>query len=105
MTPIVIHADGTDCTHEGEPQAPIHADGFPVCPAGQLMTHVRLAEVTLTIDQVYTSIKSMAEGWASAITPIVSALAQFGRTLSSNPAIRALAAAAEERQREETGRG
>jgi hypothetical protein len=109
MNPVIIHADGTDCGHEGTLQATLHMDGGPRCPAGQPVTHVRFGGTTLTIEQAYASLKQVADAWAKAITPILSALAEFGRKLSAEPSIRALAAAAkvvdEERQREDADRG
>jgi hypothetical protein len=104
MDPVMLHGDGTDCRHEGNAQAAISDEGGPICPAGLPITHMRFNGNTLTIEQAYTSLKSMADAWVKALNPIVTALAAWGRQVSGDPVIRALAAASavvdEERQRE-----
>lgn len=37
-----IHADGTDCLHEGKALAPEATPGGPVCAGGLRLTHVRV---------------------------------------------------------------
>lgn len=104
MNPVMLHADGTDCHHDGQPQATMLDEGGPLCPGGQPVTHVRFNGKVLTIEEAYSSIKAMASNLAAAITPLVAAAAEFCRRISADPAIRALAAAAqvvsEERARE-----
>lgn len=70
------------------------------------MTHVRYGGTTLPVDQAYASLKSMADAWVKALTPIVTAMAEFGRQMSAEPTIRALAALAavvDEARRAEDG--
>ena len=38
MKPVMIHADGTDCHHEGPPQSAVHDDEGPRCAGGLLVT-------------------------------------------------------------------
>ncbi len=30
----MLHADGTDCCHDGQPQATLLDEGGPLCPGG-----------------------------------------------------------------------
>lgn len=104
MNPVLVHADGTDCQHTGQIQATMLDEGGPLCPGGLPVTHVRFNGRVLTIDEAYTAFNGLARSLAAAITPLVAAFAEFFRHVSADPAIRALAAAAEvvtdERRRE-----
>lgn len=91
----MIHADGTDCHHAGQPQATVHDEGGPLCPGGLLVRHVRFNGKVLTVEEACTSFTSMARTFAAAITPLIAAFAEFTRQISADPAIRALAAAAD----------
>lgn len=109
MDPVIIHADGTDCHHKGQPQASAHDDGALRCPAGIRVTHVRFNGQMVTIEEACATLKSAADAWVKAITPVVAALAGFVRQFTSDPAICALAAAAavvdEERALDDARRG
>lgn len=102
--PALLHADATECGHEGIPQATVHDDGGPLCPGGQPVTHVLFNGRRLTISETCVAFDSMAKTIINAITPFVEALIELGRKLGTDPAIRALTAMAEiineERQRE-----
>jgi hypothetical protein len=111
VNPVMVHADGTDCNHEGPPQA---RDGGVACPAGQLITHVRVNGKPLTLAEACAALQSVAEAWTHALTPLVTAMAAWAQSMgsalwASSPAIRALAAACavvdEERERYEQQRG
>jgi hypothetical protein len=95
VNPVLLHADGTDCRHEGKPQADIHADGGPLCPGGEQVTHVRFNGQVSTVGQAYASLASIAGTVAAALTPLVTAFAELGRRIGGDPGIRALAAYAE----------
>jgi hypothetical protein len=103
--PAMVHADGTDCRHEGDPQRLFTGDGGPECPAGVQVTHLRVNGKTLTFAEAHAALKSIADSWTRALTPAITAFADLGRRVSEDPAIRALAAACavvdEERRREE----
>jgi hypothetical protein len=100
----IVHADGTTCQHDGEPQATMAEDGGPLCPGGQQVTHIRFGGRLLTIAEAYAAFSSMAETITKAIAPLAAAFVEFGRKLSTDPYIRALTAAAavieQERERE-----
>jgi hypothetical protein len=97
MKPVMIHADGTDCRHEGPPQATIHDEDGSLCAAGIRVTHVRFNGKVLTIGEAYAALKNVADVFAAQLTPMITALAglcnQIGAAM--DPAIRTLAAAAE----------
>lgn len=100
----MIHADGTDCDHEGAPQRVATDDPMPLCPAGLPVTHVRLYDKVVTTGEALSSFRSIAEAVTRSLTPMVTAYAEFARKLSTDPHIRAFAAAAavvdEERAKE-----
>jgi class 3 adenylate cyclase len=100
--PAIVHADGTDCHHEGDPQRLFTGDDGPECPAGVQVTHMRVNGRTLTFAEAHAALKSIADAWVKALSPVITAFAELGRRVSDDPAIRALAAAAaivdEERQ-------
>lgn len=104
MNPVMLHADGSDCHHDGQPKATLLDEGGPLCPGGQPVTHVRFNGRVLTIEEAYASIAALARTFARALNPVIAAFAEFGGRISADPAIRALAAAAdvvsEERRRE-----
>lgn len=107
MNPVLLHADGTECAHEGKPHAGIRADGGPACADGQQVTHVRFNGQVITIGQAYASLRSLAETIATALAPMITAyagaFAEIGARIGDDPAVRALAAyavvAEEERRR------
>lgn len=105
MNPVLLHADGTDCRHEGRPRADVHADGGALCPAGVQVTHVRFNGQVSTVEQAYASLASIAGSVAAALTPVITDFAGLGRRIGDDPGIRALAAYAaavdEERRRED----
>lgn len=110
MKPVMIHADGTDCDHEGSPQRLATDDLAPLCPAGLPLTHVRIGVNVMTMGDALSSFRSIAEAVTRSLTPMVTAYAEFANRLLSSPHIRALAAAAavidEERAKElESGHG
>jgi hypothetical protein len=104
MIPVIIHEDGTYCHHEGQPQI---SENGPSCPAGVLVTHIRVGEKVLTLDEAVAAFQSMAQALVAAISPLIEGLARAFSSLTRDPAIRALGAAAavveEERRREESG--
>lgn len=95
LAPVLVHADGTNCRHEGTPKATLGMDGGSACPAGKPVDAVRFDGTTLTIEQVQRSLKSIGEAWTKLITPGISALvAKAAPLMGGDPVIRALAAAA-----------
>lgn len=94
MNPVMVHADGTDCHHEGQAQATIQAAGGPLCPAGHQITHVRFNSKTLTIEEACAGLQLITEAFARIFTPMSVAFAEFGRRFSADPVMRAFAAAA-----------
>lgn len=80
MNPVIIHADGTDCRHQGTPQAAVSDDGGPLCPAGQPVTHIRFNGQVLTIEQAAAAFRQMTTGFAEALKPLAAAFARFART-------------------------
>jgi hypothetical protein len=97
MKPVMIHAGGTDCRHEGTPRATIHDEGGPLCAAGIRVTHVRFNGKVLTIGEACAALKNAADVFATQLTPVITALAELGNRIGAalGPAIRALTAAAE----------
>jgi hypothetical protein len=94
LAPVLVHADGTNCSHAGKPKPIASLNDVPTCPAGQPVTEVRFDGRTLTLGQVYRSLKSIAEAWTKLLTPSMSTLlAAVGPMLEADPQIRALAAA------------
>jgi len=96
----ILHSDGTTCRHEGDAKATVHDDGGPLCPAGEQITHIRYNGRLLTIAEAYAAFSSIAETITKAFAPLADAFAEFGRRLSTDPYIRALAAASEVIERE-----
>lgn len=94
MKPVMIHEDGTDCAHEGKPQAVIQDEGGPLCPGGCPVTHIRFNGHVMTMAEATAAFHSVARTFTAALTPLITACAEFARKLSTDPAIRALAAAA-----------
>ena len=92
---LLLHADGTVCLHTGKPQSTMLDDVGPLCPAGQSITHASYNGRLLDITEAYAAFSSMAETITKAFEPFAAALAEFARIASTNPYIRALAAAAE----------
>jgi hypothetical protein len=102
---VMIHADGTDCGHEGKAKATVYDDGGPACAGGIPVTHVRFNGQVLTIGQACAALKQMGDTISKALTPMVTDLARFARQVCDDISIVALAAASavvdEEREREE----
>jgi hypothetical protein len=100
----MIHADGTDCLHEGTAQATVADEGGPVCAGGQPVTRVRFNGQVLTVEEACQALKNIADVFAKQLTPAITSLASLASQIGAamEPAIRALAAAAqvvdEERQ-------
>ena len=97
MNPVIIHADGTDCRHEGEPRGTA-ADGAPACPAGQRVTHIRFNGRTLSIAEAYEAFQAISAAFTQMLTPVLAglgaAISEFGRRLSdANPVFRGSSAA------------
>ena len=96
MKPVMIHADGTDCHHEGPPQAAAHDDDGPRCAGGLLVTHVRFGGRTLTIEEASAALQSVASAFAAAFIPLAESLTaafvNFGRQVRDDPRLRVLAA-------------
>jgi hypothetical protein len=94
VNPVIIHADGTDCRHEGMPAS---GESGPVCPAGQRITHVRFNGKTLTMEEAHTALQSVASAFAKAVVPLMeimsAAFVNLGRRLHDDPRLRVLAAA------------
>ena len=96
MKPVMIHADGTDCHHEGPPQPAVRDDGGPRCAGGLLVTHVRFGGRTLTIEEASAALQSVASAFAAAFIPLMDSLTaafvNFGRQVRDDPRLRVLAA-------------
>jgi hypothetical protein len=90
MNPVMIHADGTACHHQGEPLASVYDDGGPACAAGIQVTHVRVGDRTLTMAEAEVAFLQLAVAWSEALRPFVDAFARWAE--QATPAIRALAA-------------
>ena len=81
MDPVLLHADGTDCRHDGPPAATAgDPGGGPCCAAGIPVTHVRVGAQILTI----------AEAQA-AFAELTAALGEMFAVLAGN--VREMAAA------------
>jgi hypothetical protein len=71
--PVIVHADGTDCHHPGDPQATADDPGGPRCPAGMPVGGVRVGAVTWTLDEAAAALdRAMA-----AIRPVLEAAARI----------------------------
>lgn len=95
LAPVLVHTDGTNCRHEGQPKSMVGLPGGPACPAGKPVDALRFDGTTLTIEQVQRSLKSIGEAWTKLITPgILVLVAAAAPLIDGDPVIRALAAAA-----------
>jgi len=96
MKPVMIHADGTDCHHEGPPQSAVHDDEGPRCAGGLLVTHVRFNGRLLTVEEAAAALQSVASAFAAAFIPLMESLTaafvNFGRQIRDDPRLRVLAA-------------
>lgn len=95
MKPVMIHEDGTDCRHEGEPQATVDDDYGPRCAGGILVTHVRFNGKTLTVEEAAQALQSVASAFSAAFIPLMESLSaafvNFARQVSDDPRLRILA--------------
>jgi hypothetical protein len=93
----MIHADGSDCDHEGSPLAAVSDVGGPRCAGGEPVTHVRINGSVLTIEEAVKAFQNIADAFTAVLSPLIASLAswagQFGAALQ--PAARILAAAGE----------
>jgi hypothetical protein len=96
MKPVMIHADGTDCHHEGAAQATVHDEGGPKCAAGLPVTHVRFNGREMTVEEAYASLKNIADVFAKQLTPVITAFVKLAAQIGAamEPTIRVLATAA-----------
>ena len=76
MIPVIVHADGTDCHHAGQPQATMPG-GAPLCAAGLPVTHIRFNGQVLTIEQAAAAFMKLAEAFSEAVKPLMTAFARF----------------------------
>jgi len=97
MKPVMIHADGTDCRHEGTPQATVYDEGGPRCANGQQVTHVRFNGRVMTVEEAGHALKDIADTFAKLLTPVITAFVKLAADIGTamEPTIRILAAAAE----------
>ena len=93
--PVLVHADGTDCHHAGPVLRTVEDAGGPACSAGMDVTAVRLGDATVSIGDACASFRSLARTLAQAMGPLVAGFAETAQMLTRDPAVRALAAAAE----------
>jgi hypothetical protein len=80
--PTIVHADGTDCTHDGTPLSGVNDPDGPVCGGGQPVTHIRFNGQTLTIAEASALVMKLGEVMAEAMKPIVKAFEEMGRKLA-----------------------
>jgi hypothetical protein len=96
MKPVMIHADGTGCHHEGPPKSAVHDGEGPRCAGGLLVTHVRFNGRTLTVEEAAAALQSVASAFAAAFIPLMESLSaafvNFGRQVRDDPRLRVLAA-------------
>jgi hypothetical protein len=104
MIPVMLHADGTVCYHDGPLQRTLPEESGPLCGGGQPVTHVRFHGKVVTIEEAAAAVEQMAGAFARALESLGAGLAEFGRRISADPALRALAAAYEEQRREASER-
>lgn len=97
MKPVMIHEDGTDCGHEGTPQATITDEGGPRCAGGQLVTHVRFNGNVMTVEEAAHALKNIADTFTKLLTPLITSFVKLTADIGAamDPAIRILAAASE----------
>jgi hypothetical protein len=95
MDPVLIHDDDSTCHHHGPAVATVHHPDGPRCSAGQLITHVRFNGQTLTVTEAYHAVMNLAATFTAALQPLACALAAACDRLAEDPAIQALAAAAQ----------
>lgn len=97
MNPVMLHADGTDCRHQGQPQATMHAEGGPRCPAGLSVTHVRFNGKVLTVEEAAEAFQAMTRAFGEAFAHLAEAYTGMGRAVGSAmaPTPRAVAAMTE----------
>ncbi len=108
MRPVMLHADGTECGHEGPAARTLHDEGGPACPAGIEVTHVRSGEKDIPVDEAVRAMMQVGDAIAKVLTPMISQAAVLIRGPADLPAIRvahgAAAAIEAEREREEASR-
>jgi hypothetical protein len=64
----MIHADSTECGHRGPPQATVHDDGGPRCPAGIPVTRIRM------FDGREMTVEEAAEAFRNTVAAVVEAM-------------------------------
>lgn len=77
MKPALIHADGTGCRHEGTPQATVHDDGGPLCPAGIPVTGIRMNGRDLTVEEAVEAFRKLGAALIEAIGPLADAAGPY----------------------------
>ncbi len=95
MKPVMIHADGTDCPHQGPPQATVNDEGGPLCPAGIPVTHIRFNGQVLTIPQAGAALRDLTEGLTRSLASLTALFSDLAGAVGTafETAFRALSAA------------
>lgn len=96
MSTVIIHADGTDCAHEGDPQATVLDGDGPLCPDGIPVTHVRFNGQLLTLAEAAEVLARFGAALSRAMQPLLAAFAEFARVVSEDSGFRVLARRGEE---------
>jgi len=104
MRPALLHADGTDCYHEGRPQRIATDDQGPACPAGIEVTHVRFNGKAIPLPDAISALQQAGQKVADMLQPMIAQMVQHLNEVVGSPQIRVLAGAAaaieQERERE-----
>lgn len=64
MKPIMIHEDGSDCSHVGPPQSTVLDDGGPRCAGGILVTRIRFNGHEMTVEDAVATLNNIANVFA-----------------------------------------
>jgi hypothetical protein len=91
----IVHADGTDCRHLGQPAMDA---GQASCPAGLPVTHVRTPSGLVPVGQATEAAARFLAAMAAALRPVLDGygrvFARLGAVIAADPQLRAMARAA-----------
>jgi hypothetical protein len=79
MDPVILHAGGSPCRHHGPPGLN-EAGGGWLCAAGIPVTHVRVGDRVMTLDE---AIAAFAVAVGEALRPLIDATAEFAGRLAA----------------------
>lgn len=104
-TPVMLHAGGSECHHEGPAQRMADDEAGAACSAGIEITHVRFNGADMPVAEVVHAMTQVGQNLGVWLNAMITQLAGVAERLADSPAMRIIAKAAAaveaERQRAE----